>query len=106
MQNAGRAELFALVELAKRSTGDIRVYCDNLSVVKGSRKAFKAKRKSASLDLWAEYHDAVMFRGGTIDVRWTKGHLTQAQCQDMVLTDVEVYLNMSADFFAGKVADA
>eukprot|EP00959_Pyramimonas_sp_CCMP1952_P242086 5060348-Pyramimonas_sp.AAC.1 len=45
-------------------------------------------------------------RGGTVDVRWTKGHPTQAQCQDMVLIDAEVYLNTSADFFAGKAADA
>eukprot|EP00959_Pyramimonas_sp_CCMP1952_P439243 9195096-Pyramimonas_sp.AAC.1 len=53
VQSAGRAELFALIELAKRSTGVIRVYCDNMSVV---------KRKSASLDLWAQFHDVMTAR--------------------------------------------
>eukprot|EP00959_Pyramimonas_sp_CCMP1952_P431388 9034854-Pyramimonas_sp.AAC.1 len=58
------------------------------------------------LDLWAVDHRTLRSRGGTVEVRWTKGHPTPSQIFHMCMTPEEVYIHRAADCFAGKAADA
>eukprot|EP00959_Pyramimonas_sp_CCMP1952_P401036 8403553-Pyramimonas_sp.AAC.1 len=81
-QSSPRAELYALIMLARRTTGHCRVYCDYLRVVQGARRPLRDKRGSSMLDLWVQVHDVLSARGGSIQVLWTKSHSSQAQRQN------------------------
>eukprot|EP00959_Pyramimonas_sp_CCMP1952_P291590 6098902-Pyramimonas_sp.AAC.2 len=55
-------------------------------------------------DLWARYHAVMKARGGSLNVLWTKGHATDAQRRNMLLSDVKLHLNRAADQFAEDAA--
>eukprot|EP00959_Pyramimonas_sp_CCMP1952_P451940 9462386-Pyramimonas_sp.AAC.1 len=55
-------------------------------------------------DLWVRYHAVMKNRGGSLNVLWTKGHATDAQRRNMLLSDAELYLNRAADRFAEEAA--
>eukprot|EP00959_Pyramimonas_sp_CCMP1952_P359621 7530242-Pyramimonas_sp.AAC.1 len=78
-----RAELYALIMLAKNYTGDCRVHCGYLLVVQGARLPLSAKSRSSLLDLWVEYHRVVAVPGGSFNVMRIKSHLARAQYQNM-----------------------
>ena len=51
-QSSPRAELYAFLQLLRRSYGDVTVYSDCAIVTKGFRKPLSALSKSSMLDLW------------------------------------------------------
>ena len=74
-QTTPRSELFALIMLARISSGDSLAYVDAKVVVDGYESGPEQCELSDMADLWHDFWEALGQRGpGSLRVIWTKSH--------------------------------
>ena len=110
IQTPMRAELCGAI-LALAAGRGLHLAVDNSSVVKGIKKALRAKRKARpfhyyrrpNTDLWKVIWDMVKSRPAyTVRVKWTKGHAKEEHIEKGQTTKWEAQQNEKADHAADE----
>ena len=102
-----RAELRALLEILRITTGPIRIYVDNAQVVEGVQKgaAWGSNSKRDGADLWREIWLRLDDLEGLVEVRKVKAHLTYEQVRQGIISWDLWVGNGIADFLAKAACD-
>ena len=105
-QTVPRAELYALLFLLQHTTGDLLIFSDWKSVVKGFNRPRWKTITSDNCDLWSDIWTICDQRADRIVLRKLKAHATEQHLASGLISPIAFVGNHLADTAARLGADA